>query len=605
MSCARKSWRRPRGPAGTVFDKPHFRLTLSFLVIAGLTPAIPADAQPVTGTSSGGGVPGGGVPTGAGPNILPPVPSGPFGLPNPLAPPNALPNGVTPAAPAAPSSALALPQPGAGITTLQLYDPNAPAVLIQSYASVGETLYDNVNYTATNHVAAAETTLSPGVSISADTARFQGVLSGGATGSLYTPTSNLDQITGNLFGQGTGTIVPDRLYVDLSSYITQASTLPGLGFITPSLLPRTQQTQTFGNLVSPYLVGSFGRLVDTELRYRFGATNFGGTTGITSTTVPVSTTVANGILNEGTFTATTGQDFTRTVSRLTIDASGFNSNSTSQNTQFNAFDDIQYFFKPNISALVRAGYQKLQYPFSPTADFAGPTWLAGGRLGSAADYGYATLQYGRVQGVYGFNGSANYQLTPTITVQAYLTQGISSPAQSFQSSLASSSLSPTGAIVNPSTGLPTAFFNPGLGLTNNVYRYHQYNAGVNDQIGRNSYSIYAYYYNSQTLTQPITPPTNSMGTYFSWGRDIRPDLNGNASVGYSRTTNVVTINTPTPVSNTSTVTANIGINYTFARALSGSVVYTFSYQPNGGTIVNGRPGDIVANTLQLFLTKTF
>jgi hypothetical protein len=571
---------------------------------------MPADAQPVTGSPPGGGVteggvPGGGVPTGTGPDILPPVPTGPFGLPNPLAPPNALPNGVTPAVPAQPTTALGLPEPGAGITTLQLYDPNAPAILIRPYVTLGERLTDNVNYTATDHIAAAQTTLSPGVSISADTPRFQGVLSAAATGSIYTRESNLDQITGNLFGQGTGTIVPDRFFVDVSSYVTQASTLGGLGFINPSLLPSTQQTQTFGNIISPYLVGSFGGLVDTELRYRFGATNFGGTTGINSAAVPGSTQLASGILNEGIFTATTGQNFARTVSRLTIDASGFNSNSASQNTQFSAFDDIQYYFKPNISALVRAGYQNLRYPFSPAADFAGPTWLAGGRLGSAADYGYVSLQYGRIQGVYGFNGSANYQLTPTITVRAYLTQGISSASQSFQSSLASSSLSPTGAIVNQTTGLPTAFFNPGLGLNNSVYRYHEYNAGVDDQIGRNTYSLYAYVYNQQTLTQPITPPTNSMGTNFTWARDIRPDLNGSASVGYTRTTNVVTINSSTPVNNTSTVTANVGVNYLFARALSGSLIYTFSYQPNGGAIVNGRPGDIVANSLQLFLTKAF
>jgi len=114
MICARKNRHRPRGPAGTVLGRPHFRLTLSFLVIAGLMPVMPVDAQPVTGSS-----PGGGITTGGGPDILPPVPSGPFGLPNPLAPPDALPGGITPAEPAQPASSLALPEPGAGINTLQ------------------------------------------------------------------------------------------------------------------------------------------------------------------------------------------------------------------------------------------------------------------------------------------------------------------------------------------------------------------------------------------------------------------------------------------------------------------------------------------------------
>ena len=72
---------------------------------------------------------------------------------------------------------LALPEPGAGITTLQLYDPNAPAILIQPYLSVGERFTDNVNFTHSDRIAAAETSLIPAVSISADTPRLRGVLS--------------------------------------------------------------------------------------------------------------------------------------------------------------------------------------------------------------------------------------------------------------------------------------------------------------------------------------------------------------------------------------------------------------------------------------------
>ncbi len=452
------------------------------------------------------------------------------------------------------------------------------------------------------------TLLIPGVSISADTPRFKGVLSGQAAGNIYVPTSNLNQITANLYGSGTGTVISDRLFVDLSSYITQASSLPGLGFVSPSLLPNTQQTQVYANTISPYLRQSFGGLVDTELRYRLGSTNFGGNTAITSTTSPVTSNIASGILNEGTFTAASGQDFARGLSPVLTGHRAipdFNSSSTSRNQQFSAYNDVEYRFLPNISALGRAGYQNLRFPFAPTATFAGATWLAGGRLGSAADYGFISLEYGRVQGVYGLTGAANYQVTPTITVQANLAQGISTPAQTILASLSSSSLSSNGSIVDQYSGLPTAFYNPGLGLTNSVYRQHLYNVGANDQIGRNTYSIYAYYINQQTLTPPITAPTDSAGAVFTWTRDIRPDLNGNAGVGYSRTTNVVTINSPTPVNNTSTITANVGVNYLFARALTGSVVYSFSYQPNGGTIVNGRSGDVAVNSLLFLLTKAF
>jgi hypothetical protein len=595
MSCARKNRHRPRGPAGTVLGKPHFRLTLSFLVIAGLTPAMPVDAQPVTGSS-----PGGGVPAGAGPDVLPPVSSGPFGLPNPLAPPNSLPNGIPLEEPTQPASPLALPEPGAGLTTLQQYDPNAPAILIRPYLSVGERFTDNVNFTHSDRIAAAETSLIPGVSISADTPRLRGVLSAQASGNVFVPSGGLDQVVGNLFGSGTATIVPDRLFVDANSVITQGSTLPGLGFVNTSLLPQNQQTQVFATSVSPYLRESFDGMVDTELRYRFGATNFGGNTAATPTNL------ANGILNEGSFIAATGQNFERALSRLTVVESDFNSSSANRNTQFSAYNDLQYRITPTISALARIGYQNLQYPLAPLASFAGETWLAGGQLGFGPNYGYVSLEYGRQQGVYGFTGSANYRVTPTITVVASLVQGISSPGQYLQGSLASATLDPYGSIVDQYSGLPTAFYSPGLGLTNGVYKQHLFNGQITDSIGPNHYSLYGYYTNQQSLTPPITAPTKSVGGYATWGRDIRPNLNGSASVGYANTANAVAVNNVIPIGTVNTLSANIGVNYLFARDLTGSVLYTLTYQPNGAAVAAaGRSGDVVANSLQFFLKKAF
>lgn len=621
---------RSRRPAGGVLrGRCQGTLGAALLIAGGLAPIVPAAAQPVTAPVPGGPTPsgtnqtgatatganptGGTATTGNGvtpvlnpPDILPPAPTGAFGTPNPLTPPNALPTGIAPAAPAQPPYSLALRQPGAGITTLQQYDPNAPAILIQPTASLGETFTDNVRYTSSDRTAAAETRLIPGVSISADTPRLQGVMTGQAEADFYTPTSDLNQIFANLYATGTGTIVPGYLFVDAQSSISQGSTLPGLGFINANQLPRNQQTQVYANTISPYLRESYDGLVDTELRYRFGSTNFGNNTVTFSpTSGPFTSNLANGILNEGTFTAATGRDFTRALSRLTVDASNFNSNSTSQNTQFSSFDDLQYQITPSIAALGRIGYQNLRYPFAPGANFAGATWLVGGRLELGPNYGYISLEYGVQQGVYGFTGSTFYQLTPTISVTASLVQGISSPAQYLQTSLASSTLGPYGGIVNQYSGLPTAFYLPGSGLTNGVYRQHLFNAEISDTIGPNSYALYGYYSSQKSLTPPITAPTTSVGANLSWTRDIRPDLNGTASVGYANTANVVTPTTLTVVSGVNTFNAYLGVNYLFARALTGSVLYSLSYQPNGAALTSGRSGDVVVNSLQLVLTKAF
>ena len=232
------------------------------------------------------------------------------------------------------------------------------------------------------------------------------------------------------------------------------------------------------------------------------------------------------------------QDFSRTLSRLTIDVSEFNSNSTNQNSQFSAFNDLEYRIKPQLAALARVGYQNIRYPFSPAATFTGPTWLIGGAIGTYAigSYGsgpgYLALQYGRQQGVYGFTGSAQYNITPTMNFTASLVQGVSGQAQYLQNTLASSSLDPFGSIVDEYSGLPTAFYSPGLGLTNNVYRQHLLNFGITETIARDRYSLFGTVSNQQSLTPPITAPTKSYGINLGWYRDIRPDLNGSASLGF-------------------------------------------------------------------------
>jgi uncharacterized protein (PEP-CTERM system associated) len=626
MRCARAS--PPNFAATRAFRQWHLGLTFFFMLLGGITRAIPAAAQgaPETPPAAGGGPAGGGpeAPTvtggapavqpalpGVGPDILPLVPGGGFGFANPLNPPTAVTNAAPPAPTAAPTNPLGLPPLGFGIVPLQANDPNAPAYLIRPYASVSETFTDNVRGVPSPRDPAAFTNLAPGVSISADTPRLQAVLSGNLNTALYIPSSsNLNQVTGSLYASGFGTVVPDLLFVNLNSLVTQSTTLPGFGFQNLSRLPTNQQTQVYSTTISPFLRKSFDGLVDTQLQYTFNSTNFGGNTTVVTSPVGTPTTLASATSNEGTFIAATGQDFSRTLARLTLDASNYNSGSTNQNSQVSAFNDLEYRITPQIAALARVGYQNQQYPFAPAATFVGPTWLIGGAIGSYAIGGYGSgpgyfaLQYGRQQGVLGFTGSAQYNITPTMLFTASLVQGIIGQSQYLASTIATSTLDPYGSIVDEYTGLPTSFYSPGLGLTNSVYRQHLLNAGITETIGPNHYSLYGTYSNYQSLT-PGTPtlPTKSIGAYFSWGRDIRPDLTGYASLGYYNSSNVGTTS-GTPIATQNNVTASLGVNYSFAQNLTGSILYNFTYQTNGAAIT-GRNAGIVINWLTLQLSKTF
>ena len=381
MSCSRPI--PPRSAAPNALRQWHSALTLWIWVLAGTNVALPSAAQ----TSEGGtqspsqgavGSPSSGSPAagagttpvfpgagttpvfpGAAPETLPPLPVSGFGIPNPAAPPysinNEIPTLVSP-------TTLRLLPPHASVVPLQEYDATAPAILFQPRVSLGEIFTDNVNYVHSPRKFGAITTLGAGASISADTPRLQAVATGQANGNVYLPSSNssLNQVFGTFYGNGHGTIIPDTLFVDAQSTITQSTALPGFGFQNLSTLPRNQLTQQFINNVSPYVVKSFDGLVDSELRYTFSSSNYGGNTAIvTSPLVPGrQNNLSSGTLNEGSFIAATGQDFERVLARFTADALEFNSTSTAQNTQVSAFNDLEYRFTPTIAALGRAGYQK-------------------------------------------------------------------------------------------------------------------------------------------------------------------------------------------------------------------------------------------------------
>jgi hypothetical protein len=426
--------------------------------------------------------------------------------------------------------------------------------------------------------------------------------------------SNSNQLSGNLYANGHATIYPDLLYVDAQSLLTPSTTLPGFGFQNLSTLPRNQQTLQFVNNISPYLIKSFGSLADTELRYTFSSGNYGGNTTVTtSPSTPGLNSLASTTLNEGTFIAATGQDFQKVLARFTADAAQINGSFANQSTQVSGYNDFQYNFTPTIAALGRAGYQNQRYPGSPAATFAGATWLAGGRVGTVGpdQPAYVALQYGKQQGVYGFTGSSQVNITPSMVFSANLVQGVSSQGQLFASNLSNSTLTLSGSIVNQSTGLPTTFFSPGLGLSNSVFRQHLFNAGLTDALPPNYYSLFAFYNEQQQLSTTAAAPTKSLGVNFGYSRDIRPDVSGSASLGF-----VNSVNSPTVVPGTTTVNfsqttsfdsvnATLGLNYVLARTVTLSIVYSLSYTTNGTVLSGGRNGDVFANQLQFLLSKTF
>jgi uncharacterized protein (PEP-CTERM system associated) len=568
--------------------------------------ALPAAAQ-VEGTAPS---------TGSMPDSLPSLPPSGYGVGGALSPANAVNPDLVQALPA-PSTRLGAP--GAGVAALQQADPRAPAYLIRPRITVSETLTDNARQTPFNRTADFVTEVSPGLSISADTPRLQGVLTGSLDYTKFAFATDQDRHTLSLYNRNFITAIPDLLFVDVKGNVSQASQLSGVGFASVSQLPKASLTPIITASASPYLRKSYYGLIDSELRYRYSTTSSGG--GLIGSALAISPTLRNQTAfgdtttNEGTLTIATGRDFERLLSRLTIDAQKSESTSVAANSRVTAYDDLEYRFAPSVAAIGRLGYENIHYALAPAATTVGIAWQFGGRLNFGSDTDYATFRYGKQQGIYGFSGEAHYQITPATVLTAEASQGLGSQQDQISNTLNNSSLDLAGGAIVDQYGLPTAFVNPAFGIQNDVSRSKSYRINVTSTIGVNHLSLFGTYDRRSSLTSSA-PPSTSVGVHASLAREIRPDLTGNLSAGFSTVKNatVTTVSTAanpstsTLIPSTNTITANLSLNYLFNETLTGSVAYSLIYQTGGPSISNANVvtvGNILTNRLVFALNKTF
>src|SRR4029079_7158688 len=103
----------------------------------------------------------------------------------------------------------------------------------------------------------------------------------------------------------------------------------------------------------------------------------------------------------------TGRLFTMLGSKLTLDARKIESSAAARSTQLRAFDNLEYQFNQKFAGLVGFGYENLDFPLQPAANFTGPSWSVGGRY-TPFPGSYFIGNYGRQEGQTGFTGTLRY-----------------------------------------------------------------------------------------------------------------------------------------------------------------------------------------------------
>lgn len=452
-----------------------------------------------------------------------------------------------------------------GVPGGEVQPPQTPAWIFVPRIGLDEIVTDNARATSTNRQADLVSIVSPGIAVTADSARVKGALDYQLDVERFAETSDQNRIANNLFTNGQAIVVPNLLFFDARGSISQADVTGGRGFTNSKLIPEAQRVQVIAYSAGPTLRTDIGSLFNTEISYRASQTYF-----TNNTTVAGGAGLSNTTQHAGRFVFGTGEAFDRLHSAFIADAlyqSGFGSsagsNAGSGEIRKSAEVDNEYRITRAFSAIAEGGYEKLTFSGQSQLNEKGAIW----GLGFAYDPNPDTrvrLVYGRRDGANDFRGELRFAITPATKAFITYNQQIETTQQEIIQALEGSSLGPGGTIINPTTGLPSTVVNPNFPLQNDIFRVKALRGGVISAVGRNTFTITGFREERISLAH-LLPSETSEGGSFQWVRDINPDMSGSALVGYARDT----------IGSGPTINASVGITYHFSATLSGGVRYDF------------------------------
>jgi uncharacterized protein (PEP-CTERM system associated) len=142
---------------------------------------------------------------------------------------------------------------------------------IESSAAITETITDNGNLSA-NKRADLVTQPSIGLRASANSARLRGFLDYSLSGLVYANETARNDLLNALSAFATGTLVENRVFVDVGGSISQQAISPFGTQAADSALANPNRTEVSTFSVSPYARGRLGNFAEYEARVSYAAT---------------------------------------------------------------------------------------------------------------------------------------------------------------------------------------------------------------------------------------------------------------------------------------------------------------------------------------------
>lgn len=425
------------------------------------------------------------------------------------------------------------------------------------------------------------TTVTPGISVRGTGARLKLALDYSAQKLFYHRYSNLDRLNHNLNATGTMTVLPEHLFVDAQSSISQ-QTINSAGTVSavPGAGNRNNTTTVKTFSISPYWRSHFGSFADAELRYGFNDYLSG------------TSQVADNTSHTFSAQATSGYEFTRLLWLAQATDTESHLGSSTQVQGGLALSNLdsshrlvqfapEYVINRFVSVLGNIGWEQIDDPTLVNR----PVGLIGS-AGIRLHPGPRTVLTAKANHRFNrnfFTGDAAYKIGATSTVTASYSEDIQSSQSQTAQDLSFLTTDEFGNFIDRRTAQQFQIGNAAFNLSSASYTQKRFETRFNYALGRNH--LGALGFNERRFTELTGITERNTGVSLNFGRELTPVDNLNLTLRYLGT-NYGT----SDGRKDSLYGGGTGLVHRFSDSLQATVDYNIlvrnSNLPNNGSVEN-------------------
>jgi uncharacterized protein (PEP-CTERM system associated) len=350
---------------------------------------------------------------------------------------------------------------------------------------------DNVRNSSTNKQSDFYTTIIPTISAAADTLNLVGAITYAPRARFYLDTTSQNRVDHFLRGQGTATLVQDRLFVDFSAVADARSVFGDFGGFDEAPDSDNNQVQSTSYRVAPYFVHRFGDFAEARIGYTFRQVIQSGDDAFLEGQSQPFFRSTDFISHQGYASLSSGDSWGRLGWALNVSATEFDGDGIYDGAYNRVYAaQARYALTRELSVIVDGGWQEAFYNGVQPFRVEDPIWAVGFRY-APDETGFVSVRYGQYDGdtAWFVRGGIDVGVRTRLFVD--VSQRLSNSALLAGDSLSSLRVDALGNLVDNGTGVPAAiaFGSPLQSQQSGLFRVQRASVAVSQTYTRDSLSL--------------------------------------------------------------------------------------------------------------------